>query len=66
MHGTEEHAAMSDGATETLTILRHERRTPSGGRWETVFTDPALRRLLRNGHQAEATAFLLEQLVEGG
>jgi hypothetical protein len=35
---------------------------PYSERWRTVLDDPTFRRLLRDGHCADATAYLLTQL----
>ena len=35
---------------------------PYNERWQTILDDPAFRRLLRDGHCADATAYLLTQL----
>ena len=48
------------GATTNTTRQKIEQ--PYNERWLTVLDDPAFRRLLRDGHCADATAYLLTQL----
>src|SRR5258708_3945597 len=53
---------LDENTNGARTTLRETQETPSEQRPRTVLDDPSLRRLLRDGHCADATAFLLTQL----
>ena len=50
------------GAATTTTHQKTEQ--PYEERWHAILDDPAFRRLLRDGHQADTTANLLAQLED--
>ena len=50
------------GTVTNTTNQKTER--PYEERWQAVLDDPAFRRLLRDGHQADTTANLLAQLED--
>lgn len=64
MYFTKNYILLSEVAAEAHRTSRQEQRTAAGERWQKVLEDQTFRRLIRDGHQAAATTYLLEQLED--
>ena len=62
---TKSYIDSDDGTTDAQITPRAAQEKPAGQRLQAVLDDPSFCRLLRDGHHADATAYLLTQLEDG-
>jgi hypothetical protein len=64
MYFTPSYVELAEVAVKARARLRQKQEKPTGQRQGSVLDDLSFRRLLRDGHHADATAYLLAELED--